>query len=351
MTSTHHAENYKKGVKRPWAEIRFRSAQRRGPTFIMAKGTEKTQSGQFRVIIVGCGLGGLASAIREVRNPPMVHESLDSCPKQVGAGIQLPPNATRLLQQWDVLNDIREHAYQPETISMHTYKGGAVSKLPLASAIETAYHFPYLVIHRADLLQALYSAAQRHGADIRLGCDVTRLDFSQPSLELSTGEIYEADVILGADGVKSFCRNTLLGYDDHPQSTGDAVYRICVQRKDIAEGHPSWKLVQRTSVNLWMGPESHAVSYLLKGDFFNVVLVCPEAPGARTMYGPLQADLEEVKRVFSGWDPALQELLQIQESDCTKWTLLQVAELSNWCDQTGHFALLGDAAHAMLPTL
>lgn len=83
----------------------------------------------------------------------------------------------------------------------------------------------------------------------------------------------EANVILGADGKRSLSRSALLGRTDLLQSTGDVVFRITIPRKDITEDHPSWELMQRASVNLWLGPDAHAVSYLLKDDVLNAVVV------------------------------------------------------------------------------
>lgn len=220
--------------------------------------------------------------------------------------------------------------------------------------MERIYKIPFLVIHRADLLKVLESAAVRHGVEIKLGCEVASIDFSHPSLRLATGAVYDADVILGADGERSLCRSALLGRPDPPESTGDVVFRIAVARNDIAEGHPSWELMQRASVNVWMGPGAHGVSYLLKDDILNVVLVhSDDKPdkNREVMPGPQRADLNELKALFSGWDPALRGLLEVSESDCTMWTLMQINEVTNWSHPGGRFVLTGDAAHAILPYL
>ena len=217
--------------------------------------------------------------------------------------------------------------------------------------IEKRYGAPYLVIHRADLLSVLVSEAQDRGVEIRLGSNVVSIDFSMASITLSSGETFEGDVILGADGERSTCREALLGHQDLPYSTGDTVFRIAAKARDISRHHSLSQLTQRSSVNLWIGPDAHAVSYILKKDVFNIVLVCPEKGDNKVPYGPQKADIVELRKAFSEWDPIFEALLDVPESDCTKWTLLEIHEVANWRDSSGKFALIGDAAHAVLPYL
>lgn len=207
------------------------------------------------------------------------------------------------------------------------------------------------MIHRADLLRAVLSGTGKHNIEIKLSSEVKEIDFNKPSLRLSTGEIYEADFILGADGERSHCRGTLLGQPDPPYSPGDVVYRISVPTKDITEDHLSWDLARRSSVNFWMGPGGHVVSYLIRHDMLNIVLIYAEGTSDKAMYGPQQADIEEFRSKILGWDPVLHELINVEGAVCTKWTLFQIHEPAQWCHVNGRFTLIGDAAHAILPCL
>jgi salicylate hydroxylase len=207
------------------------------------------------------------------------------------------------------------------------------------------------VIHRADLLRALQSITGNFGIEIKLNSEVKEIDFNKASLRLSTGEVYEADMILGGDGERSRCRGMLLGHPDAPYSPGDVVYRISVPTKDITEDHIAWDLISRSTVNFWMGPGGHVVLYLIQHDMLNIVLVYNEGAGGKTMYGPQRADIEEFRSKISKWDPVLHELMNVEGSVCMKWTLFQIHEPAQWRHEGGRFMLIGDAAHAILPCL
>lgn len=114
--------------------------------------------------------------------------------KQIGAGIQLSPNATRLLHGWGILDEVLKHAHRPEAGTIRSYRGDVLSHSPpVSDGHLVTDQAPYIVTHRADLLRALLSGAKKHKIDIRLGMEVIEVDFNKPSLRLSTGEIHEAD--------------------------------------------------------------------------------------------------------------------------------------------------------------
>lgn len=250
-----------------------------------------------------------------------------------------------------------KYADRPEAGTFRSYQGEVLSQSPPVSHPSlVGDEAPYIVIHRADLLKALISGTKKYpgGVQIKLGSEVKEVDFNKPSLRLATGEIYEgADLILGADGERSRCRGGLLGREDPPYSPGDVVYRLSVPTKDITENHLAWDLKKRSSVNFWMGPRGHVVSYLIQHDMLNIVLVyaAGEAGNGRVMYGPQRADIDEFRSKIADWDPILHELVNIEGAVCTKWTLFQIHEPIHWRHANGRFVLIGDAAHAILPCL
>ena len=263
----------------------------------------------------------------------------------------MSPNATRLLQRWGVLEEILKFADELESGTFHSYRGEFLSQSPPVTHPNLVSEIPYLVIHRADLLRALLSGIDKYGIEIKLGSEVKEIDFSKPSLRLSTGEVYAADLILGADGERSRCRGSLLGREDPPYSSGDVVYRISVPTKDITEDHPAWDLKNRISLNFWMGARGHVLSYRIQHDMVNVVLVYAEGGSGKAMYGPQRADVDEFRSKILDWDPVLHALINVEGSVCFKWTLFQIHELNQWRHKDGRFVLIGDAAHAILPCL
>lgn len=189
-----------------------------------------------------------------------------------------------------------KYAARPEAGTFRSHQGDVVSASPpVCHPSLVGDEFPYIVIHRTDLLKALISGTGQHPhrVEIKLGSDVQEIDFNKPSLRLATGEIYQdADLILGADGERSRCRGVLLGREDPPYSPGDVVYRVSVPTKDITQVHRACDLKRRCGVHFWMGPRGHVVSYPIQHDMLNIVLVYAAGADAsgKVIYGPQRAD-------------------------------------------------------------
>lgn len=175
------------------------------------------------------------------------------------------------------------------------------------------------------------------------------MDFEKASIQLVGKADLHADVILGADGLKSVCREALLGRPDPPCFTGDLAYRIIIKAEDMKK-HPNLReLVEKPAINYWMGPHAHVVCYLLKGGgLYNVVLICPD--NLPSQVNTAKADLEEMRDFFKQWDPTLKALLGLVQ-ETSKWRLQNSREMKSWRHPGGKFALLGDACHATLPYL
>ena len=214
---------------------------------------------------------------------------------------------------------------------------------------EERYGVPYLHIHRADYHRILVSEAERLGINMKLGSTVTGLDFEKGLIRIRDKPDFQADLILGCDGLKSICRESLLGHADPPHFTGDLAYRIVIRAEDMKR-HPDLRdLAEKPAINYWMGPYGHVVCYLLQGGgLYNIVLICPD--NLPEMLYTAKADLREMREFFEKWDPKLKTLLgMVQET--TKWRLMNSQEMDSWSHPSGKFALLGDACHATLPYL
>ena len=212
---------------------------------------------------------------------------------------------------------------------------------------------PYVLLHRADLHRVLRERAESLGAKITLNAVIESMDIdtAKPSVRLQDGRVFEADVILGADGERSICRDKLLGREDFPKNTNNLVYRFTVPASEVRQHKDLIELVDPPNVNLWMGPRSHVVSYVVKKDgLLNVALMLPQKPQDKTEYGVQPAAIEELREVFTHWDEKFGALLNMAQQSA-KWTLLHADGLEKWTHEKGRFALIGDSAHAMMPCL
>ncbi|KNG86763.1 salicylate hydroxylase [Aspergillus nomiae NRRL 13137] len=293
----------------------------------------------MRVIIVGAGIGGLTCAIACRR------EKLDVI---VGAGIQIPPNGVRVLQELDLKEEVVQKGAIVESMDLRRYKNGElITSMECDETVARAYGAPWIIIHRADYQQILFDRAMLMGVEVRFGATVEDLDFQDTQAILEGGEAVAGDIIIGADGLWSKVRDTIFDRHCPPIETGDMAYRAVFPRKQLeALCDPEIdSLCSKTSVTAWLGPEKHAVFYPVRGGAeFNLVLLLPDnlPAGART----IQGDLEEMKSGFRDWDATLQRLISCISS-VVRWKLCHLPELYTW--SKGSVTLLGDACHPTLP--
>ena len=192
---------------------------------------------------------------------------------------------------------------------MKAYRDGTTLSIQnLVPHAKATYGVPYLLIHRADFVKVLADEALRLGVTIRFGTMVASLNAEKPSIHLKNGEEYQADVILGADGLYSSCRIALLGHSSVPFPSGDMAYRFTVKIDDVMQREDLRNLLEGFPIVCWMGPNAHALCYQLKQDgLCNVVLLCPDYIQEAAVVS--KADIQEIRDRFSGWDPKLKKTL------------------------------------------
>ncbi|KAF2846027.1 putative salicylate hydroxylase [Plenodomus tracheiphilus IPT5] len=304
----------------------------------------------MKVVIVGGGLGGLACAIACAREGLKV-VILERAPEflPIGAGIQIPPNGARINRYLGTLPRLMEVGTVVQAIRWRRYTNG----VPLfirenARVDESECGAPWLVIHRADYVDVLLETAVASGVEIRLDAEVSKVDFESTTVTLKrSGEIVYADVIVGADGLWSDMRNSVLSRPSPPEESGDLAYRGVFTRAQLEslKDPEIDRLVAHTEINIWLGPSRHAVFYPLRsGEQFNLVLLDPDDIPVGHKQG--DGDVGEMRASISGWDPVLQKLLSCLPS-ALKWKLCHHKELEAWTK--GSVALLGDACHPSLP--
>ncbi|KAH7405690.1 hypothetical protein DE146DRAFT_420738 [Phaeosphaeria sp. MPI-PUGE-AT-0046c] len=312
-------------------------------------------SRELDIVIIGAGLSGLAAAVQCAISGHSV-TVLEGAKElaEIGAGLQLTPNATKLLQAWGVLETIKDQVCEPKTLTVHSYKGKILAHEDgFDQNMRRKYNAPFADCHRVDLQQALVKRAEELGVDVVLNAKVSKIDFgssqgSEATITTEAGQGYVADLVVGADGLWSTCRSVMLGQRDPPLPTGDLAYRIVLKIEQIHD--PKLReMVQTPGCRFWAGPDAHAVAYSMRGgNMYNVVLLVPddlEEGVART-----SGSVNEMKELFEGWDPVLTQLLACV-SQVDKWKLMHRSELASWVNPQSNLVLIGDSCHPMLPYL
>ncbi|KAL7622420.1 hypothetical protein AAE478_007925 [Parahypoxylon ruwenzoriense] len=259
---------------------------------------------QLHLIVIGAGLAGLAAAISTQLEGHRV-TVLEKAAKleEVGAGLQVTPNASRLFRYWGVFDELSSKAAIPSYLAIRRYDGTRILAFEdnFQKKILGRYGAPFWDIHRADLQVAMVRRAQSVGVDIRLDADVVDVNFEYAAVTTQDGQTVQGDLILGSDGLWSRTRSFLLKQQLTPNPTGDLAYRIILDLEDIQDPELR-ELVSKPSVNFWIGPESHVVGYSLRqGRTYNLVLLRPDDLPEHVSRAA--ADVDEMRKLFESWDP------------------------------------------------
>jgi len=295
------------------------------------------------VVVVGGGIGGLANAYALTQAGQRVRV-LEQAPAfgEVGAGLQMAPNATRILREWGLLDEVVARGVLPRRLVMRdAIDGTELTHLDLRDA-EQRYGAPYAVIHRSDLHAILLAACQRAGVDLVTGCTVNDVEIGvDRSAVLSETRRDEAAVVLAADGLRSALRGKLS--DDQPISSAYVAYRGAVPIADVKEVDG----LAMQDVVVYLGPGCHLVQYPLRqGEMFNQVAVF-ESPSA-LRGAPDWGTPDELDAAFAGTCDQVRRGLASLWRD-RWWPMYDRRPISTWVDR--RFALTGDAAHPMLQYL
>ena len=321
---------------------------------IAAMGSSSKSSIQLDIVIVGAGLAGLAASIScgLAGHRVTVLEGAKAL-AEIGAGLQITPNASRLLSKWGLLDRCEAVCAEPTSLAVHRYADGKILAEQKDFNVKTRrkYGAPFIDMHRVDLQKILYEKAVELGVDVKLGQRVRRIEHEngQPEVIFEDGETMKCDLVVGADGLWSKCKESLLGRKDNPQPTGDLAYRIVLTLDQLKNDQELRDWVANPQCHFWAGPDAHAVGYSVRrGEMFNLVLLCPDdlPPNVSRQTG----STEEMRALFKGWDPIMTRFLD-HVSEVDKWKLMYSTELETWINKQRTLLLIGDSVHPMLPYL
>ena len=301
----------------------------------------------MKVLIAGAGLGGLTAAACLMTRGHEV-QVFEQSPElgEVGAGIQLSANSVKVMDSLGLRGQLDEAAVRPLAYEFRRYDTGELlHRVPLneGDTHERQHGTPYYHVHRGDLHRMLAGAVQALDPGcIRLSARTSGFAETADSarIRLADGREFAGDVLIGADGIKSVIRSSIVG-PEQPVYTGQAAWRAVVPAERLSVD------ILRPVVTVWCGPRNHAVIYLMRGGALLNFVGCHERDWEEESW-TARRPWAELRQDYAGWHPEVQTIIEAMDHDqCFRWALNSRELQERW--STDRATLLGDAVHPTLP--
>jgi salicylate hydroxylase len=294
-----------------------------------------------KVLIAGGGIGGI-TALLALRQRGIDAELFEQTAAfgQVGAGLQVSSNSTRILRALGLGEALAKVAYYPEARDYRAWDSGErLYYTPLGQRAETRFGAPYYTAHRADLLDVLLGGLEK--GSFRLGCRIERFDQDDDgvTLSLADGSTATGDILIGADGIHSTVRGQMFG-NELPRYTGNVAWRGLVPAERVAH------LDVAKVAGVWMGPNRSIVQYYIAaGKTFNWIGISRSEQPARESW-LAEGRIEDALAEYAGWNDTIRAIIAATPR-VLRQALYDREPLPDW--RIGRVVLLGDAAHPMMP--
>jgi len=297
----------------------------------------------MKVAVIGGGIGGLSAALHLLKAGLDVHV-YEQSPRigEIGAGIQISPNASRLLIRLGLKPALDAAGVRPLAVHQRRWDDGrTLQRAPVGPEVEATFGAPYYHFHRGDLAELLGAAVPAER--VHVGHKLVGLEPRGEKIvaRFESGASAEADLLVGADGIHSRVRHLTFG-PEKPRFTGCVAWRGLVPAERIKH------LGIEVASHNWMGPDGHVVHYWVAGGrLMNVVCVVEHGTWTSESWTD-KGDVAEVLARYDGWHPIVRGLIEAFPETFI-WALHDRAVLPRWSD--GRITLLGDACHPMLPMM
>jgi salicylate hydroxylase len=296
---------------------------------------------KLSVAMIGGGIGGLSAALNLLKAGFDVHV-YEQSPQllEVGAGLVISPNASRLLIRLGLGEEMKRIGVNPTSFHQRRWQDGrTLARSRLRETTEKAFGSPAYVFHRGELNAVLTEAMPKERVHVAHRCIAFTDHGDHVEARFANGVTVKADVLIGADGIHSVIRHQLLG-EERPRFTGCIAYRGLIPMERLAHLD-----IEVASTN-WMGPGRHFVHYpVASGRLLNFVgLIEQDAWETESWTEP--GDLTVLAAAYEGWHPQVPAIIAAADQTF-KWALLDRMPLPRW--SFGRVTLLGDACHPMLP--